>query len=301
MSTSKSLRIGGTMVLSGVVLLLPGVAGIANASDAATPATVVTSTDAPTPIAASTEGSPSDEATPTSTSESPDCSPVKTQFGNYNGKLFNYWFNGPSGKGWVQIKPDVTLCDDVHVGLASYTAPGASFGTPQHLFDKQVAQLDNEHRSVSLSVDVPDCFKQVDLFFGSQVISDIVEGGDRYGARLVSLAHATPVSHNNTAPVPADMSWYNGGSQPCTTPTPTPTPTETATPTATPTVTPTDTGTVAPSQTSAPVVDPSGSNNGGVLPHTGPNSGTGVIAGLGLAAIVGGALLAAAARRPRRH
>lgn len=83
----------------------------------------------------------------------------------------------------VRLNAGIELCDAEPVTLVSYFAPRPKFSTPQYAFDHDSGVIDKQHRSVTLTVEVPDCNTQVDLFFGSKddIISEIVEHGERYG------------------------------------------------------------------------------------------------------------------------
>ncbi|WP_433297084.1 LPXTG cell wall anchor domain-containing protein [Actinoplanes sp. CA-030573] len=82
-----------------------------------------------------------------------------------------------------------TLKDDAHcatdVTLVSYLAPRPDFAVPQYLFANRTARVDSGQKSGSLTVSVPKCNTQVDLFVGGEdtIINPLVENGDRYGAR----------------------------------------------------------------------------------------------------------------------
>ncbi len=315
-----TMRLGGALVVAGVVMVAPAIVSAAAAAGggaSATPAPTSTSASPePSALNSSPAASPDQTASPAApttaatalpaATQSTKCENAITKSGSYNGVLFNYWFNGPLSQGWVQLKNGVTLCESsVDVGIATYTAPKKTYSTPQELFDSQVASIDNDHRSVSVHADAPDCFRQVDLFFGARVLKKIVSGGDVYGDRMVSRAGATPVSHNGSSPVPARNSWFNGGDSTCTTPTPTPTdtPTETATPTNTPTKTPTSTPTKTHIEPVTPTLTPTPTDtNPAILPHTGGPDGLRNIALTGLLAVNAGiALLWWGSRPARRH
>ena len=323
-SQRLTMRLGGALVVAGVVMVAPGLVGAAAAVGGSASASPTPTSSSPSPdvvVETSSSTAPPDQtnksaasAPTTSTpatveSAGAKCDNAISKSGEYNGRLFNYWFNGPLSQGWVQLKTGVTLCEDsVKVGIATYTAPKKTFSTPQELVDSQVGTIDNDHRSVSLHADSPDCYHQVDLFFGAKVLKKIVEGGEVYGSRMVSRAGATPVSRNGSSPVPARQSWFNGGNSTCTTPTPTPT--ETSTPTSTPPPTPTDTPTSTPTKTPidsqtptpTPTTPTPTESNPSTLPNTGGSDGLRNIGLAGLLAVnLGIGLLWWGSRPVRRH
>lgn len=328
-----TMRLGGALVVVGVVMVAPGLVSAAAAvGGGSSPSPSATSTSAasnqtqatapvttPPAVSGSTSATPDETAqpvvTPTTSAPAAPASPLAaasikcdnalTKSGGYNGDLFNYWFNGPLSQGWVSLKPGVTICEDsVYVGIAAYTAPKKTYSTPQDLFDAQVATIDNTTRSVSLHADSPDCYQQIDLFFGRSVLKKIISGGELYGDRMVSRAGATPVSHNGSSPVPARQSWYNGGVAPCTTSTPTPTDSGTpTTPPPTTTTAPPTTTTAPPTSTTVTESTPTPTEtNPSTLPHTGGPDGLRNIALTGLLAVNAGiGLLWWGSRPARRH
>ena len=74
-------------------------------------------------------------------------------------------------------------CAPTDVTLVSYLAPRPQFDVPQFLFAHHTVTVSPDQRSASLTVDVPDCNTQVDLFVGGEqdIIEKLVEGGKRYG------------------------------------------------------------------------------------------------------------------------
>jgi hypothetical protein len=106
------------------------------------------------------------------------------------------------------------------VGLASYRALNRHIGN-QQLFDSQTASI-APGQTLELTVAVPDCAAQIDLFYGPLLLS---LDGQRYAERLLD-------SH------------FAGGSDFC--PPGTPAATRTATPTNTPSPSPTEESTITP-------------------------------------------------------
>jgi hypothetical protein len=114
----------------------------------------------------------------------------------------------------VTLDEGINLCEGEPVTLVSYFAPKPQFSVPQYAFDQDTGTITNEQRSVDLTVDVPKCNTQVDLFFGGKddVISEITQNGKRYGDR--KLGSARGLGSRSKGP----QGWYNGGSQGCQTP-----------------------------------------------------------------------------------
>ena len=77
-------------------------------------------------------------------------------------------------------------CSDVELSLASYQMPEATFSLPQTLFDSATGTFD-PGQTHTLTVDVPDCFHQIDFVTGP-VITDLREG-NLYGLRVIHAVH----------------------------------------------------------------------------------------------------------------
>jgi hypothetical protein len=122
---------------------------------------------------------------------------------------YKHAFDGPAGT--ATITSAAPLCDGERQAftLVSYTAPAKSFGNPQFVYATHTATVTAAKPSVTLRVDVPGCFTQVDAIFGTGVINPIVDGGPRYGATKVGDA-AAPGSRSAGV-----RAWYNGGSTTC--------------------------------------------------------------------------------------
>lgn len=100
------------------------------------------------------------------------------------------------------------------VSLVSYLAPAKTFQVPQYGFDDDTAEIDSETTSAELTVEVPNCFTQVDFVFGG-IIDPLVDNGDRYGDRKIGA------DGTRSWPVPGSGSprhaWFNGGEGRCQT------------------------------------------------------------------------------------
>lgn len=113
----------------------------------------------------------------------------------------------------VSLDDGIKLCAGEPVTLVSYFAPKPQFSVPQYAFDNDTDTITNEHRSVTLSVDVPDCNTQVDLFFGGEddIIQEITKDGPRYGDKKLG---GGGLGGRSKGP----QGWYNGGKNGCQTP-----------------------------------------------------------------------------------
>ncbi|PRY31207.1 cell wall anchor protein [Pseudosporangium ferrugineum] len=144
------------------------------------------------------------------------CAPAETPCVEAGQAGFHHTF-GVTGNGstaTVTLNDGVKLCEGEPVTLVSYFAPKPQFAVPQYEYDHDSGTIDNEHRSVTLNVDVPDCNTQVDLFFGGEddIISEITENGSRYGDK--KLGSKNGLGGRSKGP----QGWYNGGTKGCQTP-----------------------------------------------------------------------------------
>ena len=74
-------------------------------------------------------------------------------------------------------------CEDVKVGLASYTTPKPTFSVPQEGYDHAVATLDKDGTVGPILV--PTCYHQTDAFYGSYIAGEALTAGERYGDRKI--------------------------------------------------------------------------------------------------------------------
>ncbi|MFI5491019.1 cell wall anchor protein [Actinoplanes sp. NPDC051859] len=129
---------------------------------------------------------------------------------------FTHTFGVTGGKSTATVKLDdgVKLCAGEPVTLVSYYAPKAEFSYPQFKYDDDSNTITNEQRSVTLNVDVPDCYTQVDLFFGGKkdILDEITEKGARYGDK--KLGSETGLGARSKG----KPGWYNGGAKGCSNP-----------------------------------------------------------------------------------
>jgi len=91
-------------------------------------------------------------------------------------------------------------CAPTEVTLVSYVAPQPQFAVPQYLFAHATTTVSADQKSGSLTVKVPNCNTQVDLFVGGEkdIIDSLVEGGPRYNDKKIK--------------------YFNGGDQDCVQP-----------------------------------------------------------------------------------
>jgi LPXTG-motif cell wall-anchored protein len=78
---------------------------------------------------------------------------------------FTYTFDGPAGKATVTLTGREPLCTPVTVLLASYRTQGATAAASgHHTVADQVSKVITKPGSYPLTVAVPNCFAQVDLY-----------------------------------------------------------------------------------------------------------------------------------------
>jgi LPXTG-motif cell wall-anchored protein len=154
-------------------------------------------------------------------------SPASAGTGNHDANCvapaqakYEHTFNGPNGTASIKLLGDRPLCAEQSFALVAYTAPSATFATPQHVLDSSVKKFvpaTAEKLSVNtleFKVEVPECFTQVDFVFGDQIINPLTDGSDRYGSRKVGEGSA-PGNQSKPAQGQPQNAWYNGGSGTC--------------------------------------------------------------------------------------
>jgi hypothetical protein len=143
------------------------------------------------------------------------CAPVETCVDAARAKFHHTFAVTEQGStATVSLDEGIKLCKEEPVTLVSYFAPKPEFSVPQYKFDSDTGTISNEKRSVDLTVDVPKCNTQVDLFFGGEddIIGEITEAGNRYGDK--KLGSNSGLGGRSKGP----QGWYNGGSKSCQTP-----------------------------------------------------------------------------------
>lgn len=107
------------------------------------------------------------------------------------------------------ITPDRALCpgQTQSFTLVSYTAPAATYATPQYMYDYETKTMDSSTETLTFTVDVPGCYNQVDFVFGSQVVNPLTYSA--YGNTKIGSSNE-PGSRS----IGVDA-WYNGGTKKC--------------------------------------------------------------------------------------
>ncbi|GAB7048831.1 LPXTG cell wall anchor domain-containing protein [Catenuloplanes indicus] len=155
-------------------------------------------------------------------------SPASATPGNHGGPQcvqpqdakYQHWFNGPAGTASIKLLGNKPLCADQSFALVSYTAPSATFATPQHVLDSSVQKFVPAKRGeltvnkLDFKVEVPECFTQVDFVFGDQIINPLTDTSDRYNSRKVG-ENAAPGNRSKPAPGQPKTAFYNGGQGTC--------------------------------------------------------------------------------------
>lgn len=121
---------------------------------------------------------------------------------------YQHQFDGPGGT--VTITAGKPLCEgqEQAFSLVSYTASATTFAVPQFVYDTDSAWIGSDRRSVTLDVDVPGCFTQVDTIFGTGIVNEI---SDSYVYGDVKLGSPSGIGSRSTG----GQAWYNGGDTVC--------------------------------------------------------------------------------------
>jgi hypothetical protein len=129
---------------------------------------------------------------------------------------YTHTFDAQNGDATVRLKGDLPLCEgeEQDFSLVAYYATDSAFSYPQYLHDAHSDTLWELNTQVELHVDVPKCFRQIDLVFGGEdgIINPIEEGGELYGDRKLGSAGAP----GNRSEGP--QGWFNGGRKSCVQP-----------------------------------------------------------------------------------
>ena len=147
-----------------------------------------------------------------------DCQPPAPKCVDADQAKFNHTFvvDKDGATTVINLNDDVNLCEGVSVPVTSvsYYAPKPQFSVPQYLFDKDSGKISNTERTLTLHVDIPPCYTQVDTFFGTEddIIPTITDNGPRYGDKKLGSKGAP----GNRSKGPE--AWYNGGDKSCVTP-----------------------------------------------------------------------------------
>jgi hypothetical protein len=127
---------------------------------------------------------------------------------------YKHTFDARAGVATVELKGDKPLCagEKQAFSLASYFTTSSSFAYPQYLHDAKTKWITPNDNKIKLRVDVPRCYRQLDLVFGEEVYEELVEGGPLYGDRKLG----SPGAPGNTSEGPP--AWFNGGHKECVAP-----------------------------------------------------------------------------------
>jgi len=98
----------------------------------------------------------------------------------------NFVFANGGATASFALRPNAN-CAPTEVTLVSYLAPRPNFDVPQFLFAHATTTVSTDQKSASLTVKVPNCNTQVDLFVGGEkdIIDTLVEGGPRYNDKKI--------------------------------------------------------------------------------------------------------------------
>ena len=119
---------------------------------------------------------------------------------------YKHTFNGPGGVATITANQPLCSGEEQVITLVSYTAPSASFGLPQYMYDYDTKKMTSAAKSLSFQVDVPACYTQVDFVFGTAVNPLNTAA---YGDRKIG----SPGAPGNRSVGPS--AWYNGGTKTC--------------------------------------------------------------------------------------
>jgi hypothetical protein len=118
----------------------------------------------------------------------------------------------------IRLSKDDRLCrgQEQAFALVSYLAPSREHQAPQYGFDQDTAVIDRDTVAIELTVEVPDCFTQVDFVFDDEIIDPIQDHGDRYGNRKVGSDRG--IGHRSSPLRGSPQhAWFNGGTEQCQT------------------------------------------------------------------------------------
>ena len=152
---------------------------------------------------------------------------------------YRHSFNGGAGTAMVTAVHPLCSGQSQRFSLLSYTASSSSFAYPQFIYDEAQATVDARHTSVKLAVAIPGCYFQVDLIFGADVYTEVINADSNYGNLKLGAPYGTgnrsagPYGGDSDGTSPARRCPSSPTATPATAPSPPPCPT-TPTPTSTP-------------------------------------------------------------------
>ena len=124
-------------------------------------------------------------------------------------------FDAAAGTATVALKGKGALCADEKgqpFSLASYFTTSGSYALPQYLLASDTKAITPTESSIELEVALPDCYRQVDLVWGDEVINPLTEDSGAYGDRKLGSDGAP----GNRSEGP--QGWFNGGDGECAQP-----------------------------------------------------------------------------------
>jgi hypothetical protein len=104
---------------------------------------------------------------------------------------YRHSFNGGAGTATITAVRPLCSGESQKFSLLSYTASSSSFAYPQFIYDEAQATVDARHTSVKLAVTVPGCYFQVDLIFGGDVYTEVVNADSNYGNLKLGAPYGT--------------------------------------------------------------------------------------------------------------
>jgi hypothetical protein len=122
---------------------------------------------------------------------------------------YRHSFDGGAGAATVTAVRPLCAGQSQTFSLISYTTSSASFAYPQFIYDEAQARIDARHLSRQLAVTVPGCYFQVDLIFGADVYTEVVNADSNYGNRKLGAPYGT--GSRSTGPYGGDAD----GTSPC--------------------------------------------------------------------------------------
>lgn len=139
---------------------------------------------------------------------------------------YKHWFDGKAGTAAIELVNGPLCSGEQAFSLVSYTAPSATFSTPQYVLDQSTQSFTAPGSKDQLTpnrlefkVEVPECFAQVDFVFGSHVIPVLTDTGERYNNRKVGselgVKDGKKEYNSTAAPGQPQNAWDNFGSTGC--------------------------------------------------------------------------------------
>ncbi len=122
---------------------------------------------------------------------------------------YRHSFDGGAGTARVTTVSPLCAGQSQKFSLLSYTASSSSFAYPQFIYDEAQATIDARHTSVKLAVTVPGCYFQVDLIFGADVYTEVINADSNYANRKLGAPYG--IGNRSAGPYGGDAD----GTSPC--------------------------------------------------------------------------------------